>query len=73
MDVDNFAHRWTFLANFFLNTSTPRDLLIAHAFGGDGRGRFWVPGDDLLDVFQKVDYFSKNFENIYSSKSSSGI
>ena len=45
LDVDNFAHRWTFLANFFLNTSTPRDLSIAHVFDGEGVG-FGFPGDE---------------------------
>ena len=47
LDVDNFAHRWTFLANFFLNTSTPRDLSIAHVFDGEGVGFgypwWWFP------------------------------
>ena len=53
LDVDNFAHRWTFRVNFFLNTSTPRDLSIAHVFNG-ARGRFLgTPGDDFVEhIFQ---------------------
>ena len=66
LDVDNFAHRWTFLANFFLNTSTPRDLLIAHVFDGEG-GRFLgTPGDDFLEhIFKKVDSFHVCLNQIF--------
>ena len=54
MNVDNFAHRLTFLANFFEITSTPRDLSIAHVFGGEGVG-FWIPLVMIsLNIFFKM-------------------
>ena len=39
-----------FSSKLFLNTSTPRDLSIAHGFDGEGVG-FWVPLGDEKSAF----------------------
>ena len=65
LDVDNFAHRWTFLANFFLNTSTPRDLSIARVFNG-ARGRFL--GIPFFMFFKKLIRLTNFLKKMFRSE-----
>ena len=48
-----------FSSKLFLNTSTPRDLSIAHVFNGERVGFY----DFLEYIFLKVDYFRVCVQN----------